>query len=1516
MNHSRSHSRAKRRSLFEALEGRRLLAIGPENFSIGEQVSTYRLALATTVEFTESVCDVSPGCDTSSASEATQRSVASDALVQIVDEINEIFEQELAIRFDLIPGNDTLISTGDSNSDGYTDNQAGTLIDENRPEIARRLGSTIDAGGLNEFDIGHVLAVGAGGGLARLGVVGHPEKAAGVTGVSSPVTLDSGTVVPTAVLTAILAHEMGHQFGAEHSFNGVDGSCFARESDSAFEAGSGSSIMGYLGICGSDNLSFFPGDESYFHPISLDQIQRYIRTQIPDLASTVGTGNVLPELQVASTHIIPAQTPFALTAMGTDADPGDTLTYSWDQIDVAPRFRLAHYEPFTTFGSPAQSNTLLNQLDLYPSESTFQNGDQFQITGTRPDGVIVDQSFVYSSSDAMSRLVNEINLAFGSSTTGGATATLDDGFLYVTPNGEFGNYDSFFIEINVVAPQARLQFDFISIGESVPLTGGADAAGPLFRSFAPTTDPTRTFLRLPDLLNNTSTLGEELPTQARELNFRATVRDNHAFNGRTVNGLVSDDVLVQVVDTGTPFQITSPSSATTWQGGNLETITWDVAGTDANGIDASQIELSLSLDGGQTYPVLLGTFPNTGSADIVVPHFDAAQSTARLRARGVGNVFFDLSDAEIAINSSSGAGITIRQTEDHTLVSESVTFANDTYTVELDSIPTGEVTVTATAGGQVELSLTGEAGSFASSIDVALSNTNSQTIHVRGIDDANIEGNHFSLITHRVTASGDALNYPLSLAGATVAAELIDDDGLFVPSGNGQLVGVDFDQTSGNSTPMHWTRIEPSFSSDRSFYENLIDETGTRSGIDLFVHTVTGSGGSTPNTSTLPQHGQSLQAIDGVLFSGEFQNYIEPVGFTWAGLTPGRQYEIYVFGLENFVGTFRQQVTISGAGQTIVMDQTLSNRTVWINDEAGSSSRSLESYAKFVTADEFGTIDIRVAPLSGSEGIVIPALAIQEVLPVATVDALQSDSFAINEGNGSNQSIQFTLSRSGDLTSAATVDFSVTGSGGNPVDAADFIGGLPGGSINFAAGDATSETITMTVAADVELEGDERYSIDLSNPSAGLLLATAKATGVIQNDDQSGPMVSLSVSPSLIAEDGNESMVFTVSRSATGGTLSVPFTVSGSATFGDDYTQTGAESFTASGGNVSFAEGVETVEVTITPLVDALFEPNETIVLGITSGDGFNAQAEATGVIRRSAKQTRIGLYQGDVSLFHLKDTFSPGPSDQYFSFGPGGDAGWIPLAGDWDGDGTDTIGLFQPDLSLFHLKNSFTAGPSDQYFFFGPQNAGWTPIAGDWDGDGVDTIGLYQPDNSFFHLKNSFTPGNADHFFGFGPGGAGWIPLAGDWNGDGIDTIGLYQPDASLFHLRDAFGSGPADQFFAFGPAGAGWIPMAGDWNGDGIDTIGLYQTDISLFHLRDSFGSGAADQFFAFGPSGDAGWQPLAGDWNGPPSGSPRSNEGRGESGNSHMDRLQGTLGSKLNVNGNRLLSSDGSLLGEADG
>ena len=203
----------------------------------------------------------------------------------------------------------------------------------------------------------------------------------------------------------------------------------------------------------------------------------------------------------------------------------------------------------------------------------------------------------------------------------------------------------------------------------------------------------------------------------------------------------------------------------------------------------------------------------------------------------------------------------------------------------------------------------------------------------------------------------------------------------------------------------------------------------------------------------------------------------------------------------------------------------------------------------------------------------------------------------------------------------------------------------------------------------------------------------------------------------------------------------------------------------------------------------------------------------------------------------------------------------------------TSTLGLYDPATSAFYLRNTTCLqgpndlGYADTTFAYGAAGAGWIPIAGDWDGNGTDTLGLYDPATSTFYLRNTTClqgpndMGYADVTFVYGKAGAGWIPIAGDWNGDGKDTIGLYDPATSTFYLRNTTSlqgpndKGYADVTFAYGAAGAGWIPIAGDWNGDGKDTIGLYNPATSTFYLRNTTSlqgpndKGYADVTFFFG-------------------------------------------------------------------
>lgn len=221
-----------------------------------------------------------------------------------------------------------------------------------------------------------------------------------------------------------------------------------------------------------------------------------------------------------------------------------------------------------------------------------------------------------------------------------------------------------------------------------------------------------------------------------------------------------------------------------------------------------------------------------------------------------------------------------------------------------------------------------------------------------------------------------------------------------------------------------------------------------------------------------------------------------------------------------------------------------------------------------------------------------------------------------------------------------------------------------------------------------------------------------------------------------------------------------------------------------------------------------------------------------------------------------LRNAQSPGAADVAFSYGPVS-ATYVPLTGDWDGNGTDTPGLYNPATGTFFLRNSNSNGAANITFSFGSPMI-YRPIAGDWNGDGIDSIGVYNPATGVYFLKNVNAAGGADFGFTFGVGG-GFLPVSGDWDGNGSDSVGFYDPATGTWFLRNSLSNGPADFAFSFGPAG--FVPITGDWNADGIDTPGVYDPGAGSWFLINTNGSGPADVAFGFGAPGGA---PLAGDWN----------------------------------------------------
>jgi hypothetical protein len=488
-----------------------------ENVISGTQLRTYRLALAATNEYAVAV-----GGNTIAGTLAAQ--------VLIMNRVNGVYERDLAIRMVMVANNDLIVYAGDNMScnagactsatDPYANNNGSTMLTQNQ----QNLDSVIMAA---NYDIGHVFSTG-GGGVASLRVPCTASKARGVTGLTNP--------VGDAFAIDYVAHEMGHQWGGNHTFNGCGTS--QRSSTAAFEPGSGITIMAYAGICSTQDLERHSIDT--FHVRSLEEIVTYSQTGNGNsCAVTTSTGNTPPTISAVggSSFNIPKQTPFALTATGTDVND-DSITYDWQEYDLGPN------------------------------------------------------------------------------------------------------------------------------STAVPNTDSDGNARPIFRQYNPTAGGTRYFPSLQYILNNANVpptsydcgrttlcmTGELLPTITRTMTFQAVARDNHAISG----GINTVTATVAVDGNSGPFVITAPNTNVTLAVGSSLNVTWNVANTTAAPVSAANVKISLSTDGGQTFPtVLAASTPNDGSQSISIPN--TPTTTARIKIEAVGNIFFDINDLNFTISNAQPA---------------------------------------------------------------------------------------------------------------------------------------------------------------------------------------------------------------------------------------------------------------------------------------------------------------------------------------------------------------------------------------------------------------------------------------------------------------------------------------------------------------------------------------------------------------------------------------------------------------------------------------------------------------------------------------------------------------------------------------------------------------------------------------------------------------------------------------------------------------------------------------------
>ncbi|MBQ0117380.1 MAG: T9SS type A sorting domain-containing protein, partial [Flavobacterium sp.] len=475
-------------------------SLGNQTFSIDNKFRTYRLAMACTTEYAAFHVNQAPN-SVPQSTETQKKAIVLAAMNVTVNRLNAIYERDLAVRLILVANNTNIIFI---NSDNFSNNNASALINESQSVITSIIGTS-------NFDVGHTVSTG-GGGLASPAPCNSNFKARGITGSFSPVgdPFDIDYV----------AHEIGHQFGANHTFNNSCGG--NRNNQTAVEPGSGSTIMAYAGIC-SPNIQ--GNSDAYFHQISIREITDFLTTNSNNCAVVISGTNATPVITSTSGNkTIPRSTPFILSATATDSNNPNSLTYTFEQMD--------------------------NQ------------------TSTQ-------------------------------------------------------------------APTATA------------------LVGPNFRSIAPTSTPSRSFPSINTALAGTtnsngivSSTWERLPAVSRSMKFIATVRDNNAVNGGQT---AASELTVTFANAG-PFLITFPNNITgsgnlTFAYGSQRTITWNVAGTTANGINTSNVNILLSTDNGNTYTTLAANTPNDGSQVVTIPTLSTPTNQARIKIEAVGNIFYTVSKA-------------------------------------------------------------------------------------------------------------------------------------------------------------------------------------------------------------------------------------------------------------------------------------------------------------------------------------------------------------------------------------------------------------------------------------------------------------------------------------------------------------------------------------------------------------------------------------------------------------------------------------------------------------------------------------------------------------------------------------------------------------------------------------------------------------------------------------------------------------------------------------------------------
>ncbi|MCW2998383.1 MAG: hypothetical protein JWN65_1932 [Solirubrobacterales bacterium] len=589
----------------------------------------------------------------------------------LMNRVNQLYESDFAIRMVLIAGNDALnldtaaLATGANGPCGaeacFTDPQlswcdVGTL---ERNRIVTGL-----LAGARNYDIGHVLLGTNGGGVAGLGVVGASGKAQGCTGLTQP-TGDRFAV-------DYVAHEMGHQFGGDHSFNGTQSNCSAGNratGATTVEPGSGTTVMAYAGICGTDDTQAH--SDPYFSQANITQMSAYVlgdeasltSQQMGALTGFDGTdalrftygGQSSAVLTRGSTYTaagikaaiqgIPGWPSGATVTASSVTDTGFVVTFGGTLAGVpVGMLALTGLTGASGFigelragGPTARGGTATTTANHVPAVSAPAS---FTIPVRTPFTLTAAGSDV--DGDALTYLWEQNDP--GTMTVAGGTALISDlkadGPLFRV----FGTAARYSESNAALSPSPGANVATDTPSRSFPdlgqvLSGNTNAATGSCPAPSPRTDAI------------VDCYSEFLPTAAWVgvdgtgiLHFRVTARDNNPAGG----GVGTADTALTLAPGAGPFRLTSQATPQTASSAAPLTVTWDVAGTNLAPVNAADVRLTLSTDGGATFPhVLAASTPNDGSQAVDLP--PTATTHGRIRIEAVGNVFFDASRADLAV---------------------------------------------------------------------------------------------------------------------------------------------------------------------------------------------------------------------------------------------------------------------------------------------------------------------------------------------------------------------------------------------------------------------------------------------------------------------------------------------------------------------------------------------------------------------------------------------------------------------------------------------------------------------------------------------------------------------------------------------------------------------------------------------------------------------------------------------------------------------------------------------------